>query len=109
MDASMRETVRKRANGYCEYCHMPELATPIVPFQVEHIIAKRQVLCLGRRIGKSHYRNRNYLRIGFFFLAFTAVMLLLLFGAAFFVDGKFAFASTVVFFFGTRGDFDRPF
>lgn len=41
MDASVRDTVRKRANGYCEYCRMPELATPFVPFHVEHIIAKQ--------------------------------------------------------------------
>jgi len=41
MDASLRETVRNRANGFCEYCHMPELAAPFVPFHVEHIIAKQ--------------------------------------------------------------------
>lgn len=41
MDAATRERIRRRAEYRCEYCLLPEAATPFVPFHVEHIIAKQ--------------------------------------------------------------------
>ena len=41
MDASTRELVRRRALDRCEYCHIPQDATPVIPFHVEHVIAKQ--------------------------------------------------------------------
>ena len=38
MDDSLRQLVRDRANGVCEYCHFPEEHS-FNPFQVDHIIA----------------------------------------------------------------------
>ena len=43
MDATTRELVRKRAANRCEYCHLPQEATPFIPFHIEHIIAKQHV------------------------------------------------------------------
>ena len=43
MDAATRDFVRQRAADRCEYCHMPQQATPFIPFHVEHIIAKQHV------------------------------------------------------------------
>ena len=43
MDASTRELVRRRAGDRCEYCRMPQAATPFIPFHLEHIIAKQHV------------------------------------------------------------------
>lgn len=43
MDAATRDFVRRRATDRCEYCHMPQAATPFIPFHVEHIIAKQHV------------------------------------------------------------------
>ena len=39
MDAATRVLVRRRARDQCEYCRMPQEATPFIPFHVEHIIA----------------------------------------------------------------------
>jgi hypothetical protein len=39
MDAATRDFVRRRAANRCEYCRMPQHATPLIPFHVEHIIA----------------------------------------------------------------------
>src|SRR5450759_1209656 len=39
MDSSLREVVRRRAGNACEYCRMPQEATPIIPFHVEHIVS----------------------------------------------------------------------
>ena len=38
MDASLKETVRRRAGFRCEYCHLPE-AIAELPFQFDHIVA----------------------------------------------------------------------
>ena len=40
MDAETRELVR-RAGDACEYCSIPQEATPLIPFHVEHITAKQ--------------------------------------------------------------------
>src|SRR5215472_6425849 len=41
MDPSLRELVRRRAGNACEYCHIPQQATPLVLFHVEHIVSKQ--------------------------------------------------------------------
>ena len=41
MDAKTRQLVRSRAGDACEYCRMPQAATPFVTFHVEHIIARQ--------------------------------------------------------------------
>lgn len=41
MDATTREFVRRRANGRCEYCHLPQAAAPYYSFHVEHIVARQ--------------------------------------------------------------------
>ena len=43
MDATTRAFVRKRAADRCEYCHLPQEATPFIPFHIEHIIAKQHL------------------------------------------------------------------
>jgi hypothetical protein len=40
MDAALREAVRKRASGRCEYCHLPQEFSEL-HFHVEHIIARQ--------------------------------------------------------------------
>jgi len=40
MDAAVREYVRQRAGGRCEYCLLPEEADAW-PFHLEHVIAKQ--------------------------------------------------------------------
>ena len=40
MDETTKEEVRRRAQGRCEYCHLPDAhAGP--PSQIEHIVAKK--------------------------------------------------------------------
>lgn len=41
MDAVTRRLVAARAQGCCEYCQLPEAASPYAPLQMEHIIAKK--------------------------------------------------------------------
>lgn len=41
MDATTREQVRRRARDTCEYCRIPQEASPVIPFHVEHVIAKQ--------------------------------------------------------------------
>jgi hypothetical protein len=41
MDARTRQLVRLRAGDICEYCRIPQMATPVIPFHVEHVIAKQ--------------------------------------------------------------------
>lgn len=41
MSASIRDLVRHRAENRCEYCRVPQVATPLIPFRIEHIIAKQ--------------------------------------------------------------------
>jgi hypothetical protein len=42
MDPDLRELVEQCAHFCCEYCRLPEALAPIVPFHVEHIVAKQQ-------------------------------------------------------------------
>jgi putative hemolysin len=41
MDGKTREAVRRRAGNLCEYCHLPQSATPLITFHVEHIHASQ--------------------------------------------------------------------
>jgi len=41
MDQSLREVVRRRAGNTCEYCHLPQEATPLIAFHVEHIVSRQ--------------------------------------------------------------------
>jgi hypothetical protein len=41
MDAAIRQQVRQRAQYKCEYCQIPEAATPFITFHAEHIIARQ--------------------------------------------------------------------
>jgi hypothetical protein len=43
MRVATRDFVRRRAGDRCEYCHMPQEATPFMPFHVEHIVARQHV------------------------------------------------------------------
>jgi len=43
MDDDLRDFVRRRARDRCEYCLIPQEATPYFTFHVEHIIAKQHV------------------------------------------------------------------
>jgi len=40
IDDATRDLVRRRADGRCEYCRLPEHAGD-VPFHIEHIIAQQ--------------------------------------------------------------------
>jgi hypothetical protein len=41
MEASVRELVRQRANGTCEYCRLSQNDVPLLTFHVEHIIPRK--------------------------------------------------------------------
>jgi hypothetical protein len=41
MKRSLRQFVRERAGGRCEYCHIPDAAVPAASFHIEHILAKQ--------------------------------------------------------------------
>ena len=41
MDAATRQLVRRRADNRCEYCRIPQEATPFIPFHVEHVRARQ--------------------------------------------------------------------
>ncbi len=41
MDAATRNFVRRRAADRCEYCRIPQEATPFIPFHVEHVVARQ--------------------------------------------------------------------
>lgn len=41
MEAGIRQLVWRRAGDACEYCRIPQSATPLIPFHVEHIVAKQ--------------------------------------------------------------------
>ncbi len=43
MDVATQRTVRNRARNQCEYCQLPQTATPFLTFHVEHIQAKQHV------------------------------------------------------------------
>jgi len=36
MDATTKNLVRQRAGDCCEYCHLPQDATPFITFHIEH-------------------------------------------------------------------------
>jgi hypothetical protein len=44
MDAKLRQFVRQRASHRCEYCQLPQLASPYLSFHIEHIQAQQHVL-----------------------------------------------------------------
>jgi hypothetical protein len=41
MDNALRSLVRRRAGNACEYCRLPQAASPIARFHVEHIVARQ--------------------------------------------------------------------
>ena len=41
MNPKTRELVRRRAGDACEYCRIPQEATPLIPFHIEHITPKQ--------------------------------------------------------------------
>jgi putative hemolysin len=41
MMAGLRESVRERAGGRCEYCRLPDAALSPEDFHVEHIVARK--------------------------------------------------------------------
>ena len=41
MDNALRTFVRKRAGDVCEYCRLPQAASPFVRFHIEHVIARQ--------------------------------------------------------------------
>ena len=41
MDPTLAEQVRQRANHACDYCLMPQVFYPTVPFPIDHIIAQQ--------------------------------------------------------------------
>lgn len=41
MDQALRLLVRRRAGDACEYCRLPQSASPYVRFHVEHIVARQ--------------------------------------------------------------------
>ncbi|OYV74093.1 MAG: hypothetical protein B7Z74_02845 [Deltaproteobacteria bacterium 21-66-5] len=43
MDDELRDFVRRRARDRCEYCLIPQEATPYFTFHVEHIVAKQHL------------------------------------------------------------------
>jgi hypothetical protein len=40
METALRETLRSRAGGRCEYCHLPERFATL-RFQLDHVIARK--------------------------------------------------------------------
>lgn len=43
MDVASQRAVRRRAGNRCEYCQLPQLATPYLTFHIEHVQAKQHV------------------------------------------------------------------
>jgi hypothetical protein len=41
MDESLARKVRARAGDACEYCRMPQIYYPTVPFPIDHILARQ--------------------------------------------------------------------
>lgn len=41
MDAAKRQWIRDRAGDRCEYCRLPQEATPFVTHHVEHIVSRQ--------------------------------------------------------------------
>lgn len=41
MDAATRAAVRARAQNRCEYCQRLQSTSPLIPLQIEHVIARK--------------------------------------------------------------------
>lgn len=41
MDAQTRATVRRQAGNCCEYCQRRQIDSPLIPLQIEHVIARK--------------------------------------------------------------------
>ena len=41
MSLSLRQFIRERAGGRCEYCHLPDFGAPASTFHLEHILARQ--------------------------------------------------------------------
>ena len=41
MDSATRDSIRQRAGERCEYCRLPQSATPLLGFHIEHIVARQ--------------------------------------------------------------------
>jgi 5-methylcytosine-specific restriction endonuclease McrA len=41
MEPSLKELVRRRAGNACEYCRIPQDATPLISFHIEHIVSRQ--------------------------------------------------------------------
>lgn len=41
MDEALRSAVRRRADWRCEYCLLPESIALVVPFHIEHVVARQ--------------------------------------------------------------------
>lgn len=41
MDPGLKELVRRRARNAFEYCRMPQDATPLISFHIEHIVPRQ--------------------------------------------------------------------
>jgi len=41
MDAQTRATVRHQAGNCCEYCQRRQVDSPLIPLQIEHVIARK--------------------------------------------------------------------
>ena len=41
MELAVRELVRRRAGNACEYCRIPQDATPLISFHIEHIVSRQ--------------------------------------------------------------------
>ncbi|MEQ1831102.1 MAG: HNH endonuclease signature motif containing protein [Pirellula sp.] len=44
MFPATRAQIRERAEFRCEYCQMPEAATPFISFHIEHIVALQHLI-----------------------------------------------------------------
>lgn len=56
MEAALKQLVRKRGNGRCEYCSLPQAGT-LVPFAIDHIIARKH---RGRTVARNLANSRIY-------------------------------------------------
>lgn len=45
MDPAIRDLVRRRAGNACEYCRIPQDATPLISFHIEHIVSRQHGGC----------------------------------------------------------------
>jgi HNH endonuclease len=41
MDPGLREFVRRRGEDACEYCRIPQRATPLLLFHLEHVVPRQ--------------------------------------------------------------------